>query len=130
VCSRLRLGIDADALHRGKVDDQAVVDQGKAGTVVTASSYGDEKIIVPSKMHCGYNIRYVRAASDEERPLVDHAVIDLARLVILGVTGLNQLAAQAALKAIDHCFVKVGGFTRSVSYGRHVFLLLRIRVEA
>ena len=43
----------------------------------------------------------VGAARDQARPLVDHAVVERARLVVAGVSRLDDVAAESLRKGVD-----------------------------
>jgi hypothetical protein len=81
--------IDMHPLHQGEINNQPVIATAQSGPVVTAAAYGGEKIILPTKPHGGDHIGYVGTASDQERPLVDHAVVQLAGLLIVLVASLD-----------------------------------------
>ena len=98
--------IHAHALHLREVDHQAVVAAAEAGAVVAAAPDRDEKALVAAEGHRGDDVGDVHAARDEARLLVDHPVIERAGGVVVGVAGLDQLAAQGGAKGLDRL---VGG---------------------
>ena len=100
--------IDAHALHRRQVDDQSVVDAAEPGSVVAAAANGDGKLVVAAEIHRRDHVGDVGAARDQQRPLVDHAVVELARLVVVGVIAPDQRAAQAACEFGDGFVVHDG----------------------
>ena len=57
----------------------------KAGPVVTAAADCDGKLVVAAEVHRGDHVGDVGTARDHERPLVDHAVIELAAFIVLGM---------------------------------------------
>ena len=87
--------IDPDPLHHRQIDDQAVVDAAEARPVVAAAADGDEQLVVAAEIHRGHHVGDVRAARDEQRPLVDHAVVKLARLIIVRVVAPDDGATEA-----------------------------------
>ena len=56
---------------------------------------GGEQIILPSKAHGGDDVGDIGAASDEQRPLVNHAVVELAGLFVLLVAALDEVTPEA-----------------------------------
>jgi hypothetical protein len=56
-------------------------------------------------MHRGHNIRHVCAASDHERPLVDHAIVQTAGVIVTLVVGLDKVTAQARLEFFYDWFI-------------------------
>ena len=94
--------IDADAVHRREVDHQPVVDGAQAGAVVAAAADGDGDAVLAGEVDGGDDVGHVGAADDERRMAVDHRVVDHAGVVVAGVAGLDQLAAQRGDQAL-HC---------------------------
>src|SRR5690606_23963272 len=78
-----------------KIDHQPVIAGGEAWPVVAAAADGDELAAVAAEAHRCDNVGYIRAPGNQRRPLVDHAVVELARLVITGVGRLDQLASES-----------------------------------
>ena len=85
-----RLRVDLDALQRREVDDDAVVARPQAGAVVAAAADGQEQVVVAGERDRLRDVGRARALRDQRRPLVDHGVVDLARLVVVGVFGPDQ----------------------------------------
>ena len=50
-----------------------------------------------AKAHGGNNVGHVGAAGDEERPLVNHRVVELAGLVVVRVASPDELPRRPAL---------------------------------
>ena len=90
--------IDTHPLHQGEVDHQPVIAASQSGPVVAAAAYGGEQIILPAKSHGADHIGDIGAAGDQQRPLVDHAVVELAGLLIALVAALDQLTAQTCFE--------------------------------
>ena len=89
---RLRLRVDADALHPAQVDADPVVDHRRAGHAVPTAVDRQRDALVASQVHGCDDVVGVRAPGDEQRPPVDHAVEDGPGLVVAGVAGREQLA--------------------------------------
>src|SRR5262245_5234734 len=82
-------GINAHPVHPGEVNHQPVVAAPESGPIVAAAPYGREQIILPSKAHGGDDIGDIAAASDQERPLVNHAVVEPAGFLVVRVAALD-----------------------------------------
>ena len=89
------LRIDLDVLQRREVDDDAVVARSQAGAVVAAAADGQEQVVVACERDGHGDVVRTRALRDQRRPLVDHRVVDLARLVVVGVLGPDQPSLEA-----------------------------------
>ena len=92
------LGVDPYALHRRQVDDQAVIDAGETRTIVASAANGDRKLVVPAEIHRRDHIGDVRASGDEQRPLVDHGVVEFARVFVFRMVAPNDRAAKTLSK--------------------------------
>jgi hypothetical protein len=92
--------IDVDAAHRRQVDDERVVPHAEAAGVVAAASHGQKRAALAREVHGGDGVGGVRAARDEARMAVDHAVVDGACVVVAGISGLDQLAPEGGPELI------------------------------
>ena len=97
-CSRRRRGrcgprADRGAAQQRQVDDQRVVRHPQAGRVVPAAPHGDLDAVLAGEPHAGDDVGGVAAAGDRGRVLVDHGVVDGARLVVPGIPRADQVAA-------------------------------------
>ncbi len=92
-----RRRVDAHAPHHRQVDHQAVVAAAQAGAVVAAAPDGDEQALVAAEVHRGDDVGDVHAARDQARPLVDHAVVQRAGVIVVGVTWTDESSAKALL---------------------------------
>ena len=93
--------VDPHPFHHRQVDDQPVVDAAQAGAVVAAAADGDEKTVVAAEIHRGDHVGDIDALRDEQRPLVDHAVVERASLVVVRIAPRDQPAAKSLPKLID-----------------------------
>ena len=73
----------------------------KAGSVVAAAADGDGQAVVAPEIDRGDHVGDVGAAGDQQRPLVDHAVVERARLLVAWVLRLDELTAQRGLQLRD-----------------------------
>jgi len=85
--------IDADALHRREVEDDAAVARAEAGDVVPAGADGDDELVPAGEAEACDHVRRAGAANDEGRPPVDHPVPDRAGGVVGVVAGDDERAA-------------------------------------
>ena len=90
-----RLGVDADALHLREVDDDGVVDHAEVGEAVAAAAHRQRQGVVAGEVDRRRDVVGVRRAHDRQRAAVDGEVEDAARLVVVGVVGGDEPAAQA-----------------------------------
>ena len=91
---RLVLGVDPHALHRRQVDDQAVVDAAETRAIVAAAANGDRELVVPAEIDRGDHVGDVGASGDEQRPLVDHGVVELSRLFVFRMVAPDNRPAK------------------------------------
>ena len=95
------LRINAHPLHQGKVNHQAVVAAPESWPVVAAAPHRRKEIVLPRKAHGRDDIGDIRAASNQQRPLVNHPVVEPAGFLVLRVAALDQLTAQASLEFVN-----------------------------
>jgi len=96
-----RGGIDADAFHRGEIDEQSAVADAVAREAVSAAAHRDLQSMRPRKIDGSDDIGCAAAAGDQSRPPVDHAVPNLACRVVGVVTRTQQCAAQTGAEVGD-----------------------------
>ena len=89
---RLRAGVDADPAHPDEVDDESAVRGPEAGHAVPAAPHGDRHSQRVSGLDRRDDIRHSRASHDGRGPLVNHRVVNLARLVVPRVPGDDHVA--------------------------------------
>ena len=85
--------IDPDALHQRQVDDQTVIDAGETGRVMPASANSDRQLVLAAEIHRRHDIGHISAFGDEKRPLVDHRVVELSRVIVVRMLAPNHRAA-------------------------------------
>ena len=81
------LEIEANALHRRHVDNDAAIDNGVASHVVGAAPYGQGQAAITGGVDCGDHVSDPTASHDERRVAVDVAVPYAPRTVVLWITG-------------------------------------------
>jgi hypothetical protein len=82
------------AAHRRQVDDQAVVDDGRAGDVVPTAAHGQGQPVLRGEPDRAGDVFGVGAPRDYGRALVDHPVPHPAGGLVLRVIGRDDLAGQ------------------------------------
>ena len=87
-------GSDRGAAQQRQVDDQGVVPHPQASRVVAAAPDRDLDTVLAGEPHAADDVGGVVAARDGRRVLVDHGVVDGARLVVAGVRRQDQVSAQ------------------------------------
>jgi hypothetical protein len=98
---RLPDWIDVDALHRRQVDHQSFVGDGLSGDVVAASAYGDLQSLLAAEVDRVDHVCGAKAAGDQGGSLVDEAVVDAPRLVVVGGAGTEDLAGELRRERLD-----------------------------
>ena len=93
--------IHAYALHRRQVDHETFIDTAKAGAIMPPAADRDGELVLAAKIHRRDDVADIGAAGNEQGMLVDHAVIELARLLVFGMSGVQHRAALARRKITD-----------------------------
>src|SRR6185437_2331126 len=88
-------GVDPPTPHHREVDDETIVDTGEPRPIVAAAADRDPEIVIPAEIYRSHDIGDIEAARDHGWPFVDHAVVEPAGLVIIGIEGLDQCPAKA-----------------------------------
>ena len=102
---RARSGVDADALEAAQVDHQAAVAHGVAGRAVAAAAHRDPEIVLSSEVDGVDHVRDAAALHDHGRPAVDHAVPDLAGVVVAVVARADHRSANVLPQPLHRGFV-------------------------
>ena len=71
---------------------------------MTAAANGEQQALVAGEVHRRDHVRHVDASRDQARPLVDHAVVERARGIVVGIARLNQSSAKILLKRCNPLF--------------------------
>ena len=101
-CAVRAVGIDADALHGPEVDDDAVVADRLAGDVVAAAAHRDGERVREAERQRRLDVGHAVAAGDDRGMLVDHAVVNAAGGLVLGVGRTDDCAAQFASQLVEN----------------------------
>ena len=103
---RAGAGVDGDALHRREVDDEAVIHGTHAGGAVPATSDGDRETVRSTKTDRRHDVRDVAALHDHPRVAVDHAVVDPASRVVVGIARADDPSAERPAQSLDGRLLK------------------------
>ena len=96
------VGIDVDVLHQRQVDDDAAVAHREAGDAVAAGPHRHRAGRCPERAHRGDDVLGVAALGDEGRaPVVEHGVVDLAGLVVVGVARAKKRPVEVGRSSFD-----------------------------
>ena len=98
--------VDTHTVHRGEVEDEART-RAQPGTIVPAAADRDLDAGGAREVDPGDHVCDVAALDDEGRPYIDHAVVDGAGRVVVGVTRPHQRSAQSRREGVDRGFVQV-----------------------
>jgi hypothetical protein len=93
--NRTRNGIDADPSEPTEIYHQTVIATSQARTVVSAAANRNEQMVISAKVHGSNDVRYIGAARDEPRTLVDHGVVQHARLFVSRIRCRDEIATKA-----------------------------------
>src|SRR5262249_45601667 len=72
------------------------------GAVVSAAADGDEHLLLTPEVYGSDDVGDVGAARDETRPLVDHAVVESAYLVVVGVVRPDEASSESLDGRVGH----------------------------
>ncbi len=107
-----RVGIDP--LHGRQVDDQPAVAAAEPRPVVPAAADGQQEAPLAGMGHGRDHLLGGGAGHDPARPLVDHAVVERARLVVAGVVPADHAGAQRLGEVVGGVNVGHGTFSPSL----------------
>jgi hypothetical protein len=88
--------VDGDLAQQREVADDAVVDAPEAWAVVAAAVDRQREALLAREADDPGDLGRVDGPRDQGRPLVDHRVVEGARLVVVRVLGTDQLAREPA----------------------------------
>jgi hypothetical protein len=105
------IGIDANTLHQREIDDKSIIDETETGTAVAATANRDSHVVLASEIDGRDDVGDVDAACDDRRSLVDHGVVDLAYLIVVGVGWGDDRTAHRRCKCFDRLVGDCLGWT-------------------
>ena len=74
---------------RRQINHQSVVRNAKAGGIMASASDGNWQPAVAAEINAVDHVRDIGASRDHARLLLDHRVVNLAGVVVLGITRLD-----------------------------------------
>jgi hypothetical protein len=101
--------VDPDALHAREIDDQGVIDDAEVGEAVTAAADREREAMLMGEGHCCRDVGGVRRADDRQRAAVDREIDEPACLVIVRVTGRNELSDELRAERVQLVVVERQG---------------------
>ena len=90
-----RVGVNLDFFQQREVDHHSAVARAQPGAVVAAAADRDQQVMIAGERDRPRHVSEARAACDQGGPLVDHRVVDRARLRVVGVFGADQAAFES-----------------------------------
>ena len=95
-----RRRLHVDAVHRREVADDRVVRDAQPAGVVPPAAHREQHVAPSCEVDHRDDVGDVRTARDDRRATVDHPVVDRPRLVVAGVLGADQLAAECSCEHV------------------------------
>ncbi len=100
-----RVRVDPDVPHRREVDDEAVVGRREPGDAVRAAAHRERQVVAAREADRRDHVGGARTAHDQRRAaFVEHAVPDVAGLLVAGVAGGDHLALHGLAKLLHRRF--------------------------
>ena len=96
-----RGGVHLDGRHRRQVDDDAIVAGGEAGDAVRSAPDGHRQALARREANGPDDVVGAGGTDDHRRVLVDGAVPDVARLLVLTVAGPHEGTRESPLELVD-----------------------------
>jgi hypothetical protein len=97
-------GIHAASFHRREIDHQPVVDHRLAGDVVATSTRRDGEPVRLRESHGRDDVGRTATAHDQSRPMVDHRVEELPRLIVGRIVGHEHGASNGRSQILERCW--------------------------
>src|SRR5579884_2563860 len=83
-------GINAYPLHAREIDNHAIIAGPQARTTMPATAYGQRQILLAGEVDRCDHVGHIRTANDQRRVPVDHAIVDLPRLLVAIIAETQQ----------------------------------------
>jgi hypothetical protein len=97
------LGVNNHTAHEGEVDDDTAIGRGVPCNAVSATTHRDLGFRADGVADGGDDVRAAAAAEQNARPLVDQAVEDLPRRVVVGAVGIDHVARKSGNRVDRSC---------------------------
>ena len=111
------LRVNADAMQVRQIDHQAFVAHAQAATVVAAAAHCEQQLLLAGEIDAAHHVGHVAAIDDQAGHAIDHRVVDLARVVVVGVARLHHAPAQLGSKFLDEFWIQHDGSPVRVASG-------------
>jgi hypothetical protein len=98
---RPRSRIHGRTADPGKVDDHPAIACAEPWQAVATTAYGQRQVRVAGKPDGSHNVIRRSWPGDDRRPAIDHAVPDAAGIVVRGVRGQDDIAAEPLSEAVQ-----------------------------
>jgi hypothetical protein len=92
--ARALLDVDRDFFHRTDVDYHAAVTARVSVRGMSASAHGNGETVLARVGECRLHVLAAPAARDDCGPRVEHPVVELARGVVAGIVGFDELSRE------------------------------------
>ncbi len=99
-----RRRIHVHVLDRREIDDQTIVANPQPSGIVASATNRNFQILLRAEPDRGDYVSHIGALRNQTGLAADHGVIDLARLVVARIGGLNYLTSKLALE-LQNCFL-------------------------
>src|SRR5215510_11156696 len=88
-CDGASCGIDSRVFDWSEIDYQTVIANSQTACVVTAAADGNKQFVFTREIYATDYVRDVHASGDQPRFLMDHRVVHLASLIVIGVARVD-----------------------------------------
>jgi len=99
-------GINTDALHPRQVNHEAALTHRVASDVVAPATHGHQQVVSTGEVHRVDDVRHARTPRKQRRFPVDHAIPDLAGVLIASLPRTQQRAPQPRVEVVDGGFLE------------------------
>src|SRR4029453_13279636 len=86
--------INARILYQAEINYQSVITNSQAAAIMPSHRNGKKQIMVSGKVDRVNYVGDIHATRNQERFLIDHCVINFARLIVLGVVRFDDAPSQ------------------------------------
>ena len=95
-------GIYTDCLHGRQIDHEAILQDGLPHDIVSAAANRNRDIMLSCETYCLCYITCVATTRNERGLAVDHAVVDLPRLVEVGMCPRQDATGQTSFESVEY----------------------------
>ncbi len=80
------LRVHIHALHQRQIDHDSIIDGRPASHIMAAAAHRDLESVLPGEIDRLGDVRDGSTLRDQRRVLVDHAIVQLARLIVIRIS--------------------------------------------